>query len=74
MLGLSGPRASTFVAALDDAAPGTLAVAVPGLVAHRAAEVLPLASVGKVLLLAEPWTRRNRWTWPTPTTAADPGC
>jgi beta-lactamase class A len=33
--------------------PGTLAVAVPGVLEHRADELLPLASVGKVLLLAE---------------------
>ncbi|MCA1219210.1 serine hydrolase [Streptomyces sp. 8L] len=33
--------------------PGVLSVAVPGVLEHRADEVLPLASVGKLLLLAE---------------------
>ncbi|MGW3495474.1 serine hydrolase [Streptomyces sp. NPDC001020] len=33
--------------------PGTLTVVVPGLLEHRADEQLPLASVGKLLLLAE---------------------
>src|SRR3954468_7529574 len=35
---------------IDDA-PGTLAFAVPGWAEHRADEVLPLASVGKLLVL-----------------------
>ncbi|WP_199810010.1 serine hydrolase [Streptomyces sp. NRRL F-5126] len=33
--------------------PGTLSVSVPGVLEHRPDEVLPLASVGKLLLLAE---------------------
>jgi len=37
---------------LDDF-PGTLAVSVPGLAEHRSRELLPVASVGKLLLLVE---------------------
>jgi beta-lactamase class A len=39
--------------ALPPDLPGTLSVSVPGVLEHRPDEVLPLASVGKLLLLAE---------------------